>query len=119
MVILFGKNNAPFTYVAYMNEVLAKHTGKHALVYLEDIIIYSPTKVQHNEDLWSVLNTLLYNWLLAKLLKRMFYQQEFPFLRHIMSAKGINTNLKGVEATRQLLYPWNNSKIHTFLGMVA
>ena len=61
VVLNFGMTNAPSTFVTYMNEVFAKHIGKHALVYLDDIIVYSPTKEQHNKDLQAVLDTLKEN----------------------------------------------------------
>ncbi|KAJ9087614.1 hypothetical protein DSO57_1031398 [Entomophthora muscae] len=43
--------NAPSTFVTFMNKVFAPHIGKHALVYLDDIIVYSPLVEQHHKDL--------------------------------------------------------------------
>ena len=111
--------NAPSTFVTYMNEVFAKHIGKHALVYLDDIIVYSPSKEQHDKDLQAVLDTLKENRLLAKPSKCMFYQQELPFLGHIVSAEGIKPDPEKVEAIRQLPPPRNKSELRTFLGMIA
>lgn len=53
--------NIPSTFITYMNKVFAKHIREYALMYLDNIIIYSLTKEQHNKDIRALLNTLQEN----------------------------------------------------------
>lgn len=53
--------NAPSTFINYMNKIFAKHIGIWALIYLEDIIVYSLTMKQHQNDHAFVLETLKEN----------------------------------------------------------
>lgn len=112
-------DNAPFTFLTLINDVFAKNTCKHAIDNLDNIVIYSPTKARHNKDKWAVLDTLQESWLLAKPLKCMFYTREIPFIRHMLSAKGINPDYKKLESIRHIPPPKYKYKLHTSLGMIA
>ncbi len=46
-VMPFGLCNAPATFQCLMNHILRKYLGDFALVYLDDIIIYSKTWKGH------------------------------------------------------------------------
>ena len=57
----FGMTNAPSTFVTMMNDILREYLGKHVVVYLDDIIVYSKTEDQHFQDLKKTLNKLQTN----------------------------------------------------------
>ena len=75
VVLNFGMTNAPSTFLTYMNKVFKEHIGVRALIYLDDIIIYSPTKEQHLHDVKAVLETLKKNQLYVKPSKCSFFWQ--------------------------------------------
>lgn len=58
IVLDFRMTNAPSTFITYMNKVFTKHIGIQALIYLDNIIFYSLTKKQLQNDLTLVLKTL-------------------------------------------------------------
>ena len=53
-VLPFGLCNAPATFQRLMNTVLAGLTHKSCVVYLDDIVVASPTFEQHLKDLEEV-----------------------------------------------------------------
>jgi len=58
----FGLKNAPATFQRMMNNVLKDLINKHCLVYLDDIIIFSPNLEEHRKSLEKVFYQLqLYN----------------------------------------------------------
>ena len=88
--------NAPLTFVTFMNEVFQEHIGKRAIVYLDNIIIYSPNHDQHLKDVRLVLKTLRANQLVAKPSKCTFFSTKLLFLGHIISKDGIKPDPENI-----------------------
>lgn len=57
-VMPFGLCNAPATFQNAMNEILRPVIDKCALVYLDDVIIYSQSGEQHKKDIKKVMELL-------------------------------------------------------------
>ena len=57
-VLSFGLTNAPATFQRVMNQIFAPHIGKFLAVYLDDIVVYSPTPEKHVEHLRIVFELL-------------------------------------------------------------
>ena len=88
----FGLCNAPATFQHLMRRVL---TGLHwsvALVYLDDIIVFSPTIEEHFDRLEKFFQALRQAKLKVKPRKCHFFQSNIKYLRHIVSKKGISTD---------------------------
>jgi hypothetical protein len=71
-VMPFGLMNAPATFQGAMNTVLAPLLRKCVLVFLDDILVYSPTLETHVRHLRQVLQLLQQHKLHAKLSKCTF-----------------------------------------------
>lgn len=63
----FGLTNAPATFQSMMNNILRPYLDKFAIVYLDDIVIYSKTKEEYLEHVEKVLKALSDHRLYAKL----------------------------------------------------
>ena len=102
-----------------MNKVFAPHIVKHSLVYLDNIIVYSPLEEQHSKDLEAVFTTLRQHRLLAKPSKCQFFHEQVPSLGHVVSKDGIKPDVQKVCAISQMPSPKDKSELRTFLGMIV
>ena len=58
LIMLFGLNKAPTTFCNLMNDVLFDFLDSFVVVYLDDIVIYSPTLEDHLVHLEKVFDRL-------------------------------------------------------------
>ncbi|KAI3827879.1 hypothetical protein L1987_01967 [Smallanthus sonchifolius] len=81
-----------------MNRVCKPYLDKFVIVFIDDILIYSKTKVGHEQHLRLVLDLLLKEQLYAKFSKCEFWLKEVQFLGHIVNDKGIHVDPAKIEA---------------------
>jgi hypothetical protein len=55
VVVPFGLTNLPSTFMCFINSVLRKYLDNFVLVFVDDILVYSNTKEEHEEHLKMVL----------------------------------------------------------------
>ena len=72
----FGLTNAPVVFMCLMNNVLHKYLDKFVVVFIDDILIYSKTKEEHEEHLKIVLQVLREHQLYAKFSKCDFFKDK-------------------------------------------
>ena len=68
-VISFGLTNAPTVFMDYMNRIFRPYLDNFVVVFIDDILIYSRAKEEHEEHLKVVLRILRKKRLYAKLSK--------------------------------------------------
>jgi hypothetical protein len=73
VVVPFGLTNAPATFMCLMNNVIGKFLDKFVLVFIDDTIIYSKNREEHEEHLRLVLQVLREHQLYAKFSKCDFF----------------------------------------------
>ena len=116
-VVPFGLTNAPASFSNMMLRVLDPALDKWVVVYLDDLLIYSKTKVEHLKHLRSVLVLLRKNGLYAKLSKCSFMQEETEFLGHTITKEGLKTSDGLTKAIRNWPTPKNTKDVQQFLGL--
>ena len=100
-VMPFGLTNAPATFQCIMNEVLEPFLRKFVMVFLDDILIYSPSLEAHLSHLDQVFAKLREHKLYMKASKCSFAQHQLEYLGHIISCAGVSTNPSKTSAMLQ------------------
>ena len=96
-----GLSNAPASFQAYINKIVAKKLDVFVIVYLDDIFIYTKDEGKgHVEAVQWVLNLLHKNRLFANLKKCRFHQDKVRFLGYIVSAQGVQMEDESIELVR-------------------
>ena len=116
-VLCFGLSNAPATFQAVMNRVLAPFLDRFVLVYLDDIIIFSNTPEEHLVHLKAVLTRLRAEKLYVKMSKCTFRRPELEWLGHIVGRDGLRTNPAKVAALADYPAPRTLTELRSFLGL--
>ena len=98
IVMPFGLMNAPATFMDLMHRVLKHYLDQFFVVFVDDILIYSKSKVEHEDHLRVVLQILRDHQLYAKFRKCEFWLIEVKFLGHVVLASGVSVDPEKVEA---------------------
>ena len=89
MVMPFGLTNAPTAFMDLMNRVFQPYLDQFVVVFVDDILIYFQSEVDHEDHLRIVLQLLRDHQLYAKFSKCKFWLTEVGFLGHVVSASGV------------------------------
>ena len=119
LVLPFGLTNAPATFMHMMQSIFRKYLDEFVIVFLDDILIYSKTKEEHEEHVEKVLKLLRENKLYAKESKCEFFKSEVSFLGHVVSSKGISMEDHKVKAVKEWPVPKDVSDVRSFLGLAG
>ncbi|TIA84742.1 hypothetical protein E3P99_04121 [Wallemia hederae] len=117
MVMPFGLCNAPASFQYLMNSMLQEYLDDFAVVYLDDIMIYSKSREDHLHHLKLVFDKLKANQLYVKLKKCEFMQQEVEYLGHIVGNNKITPDTSKTKAIQEWEQPKNNVDVMSFMGL--
>ncbi|GJR17520.1 putative reverse transcriptase domain-containing protein [Tanacetum coccineum] len=118
-VMPFGLTNAPTIFMDLVNRVCKPYLDKFVIVFIDDILIYSKTKEDHEVHLGLVLELLRKEKLYAKFSKCEFWLQEVHFLGHVVNQNGIHVDPSKIEAVKNWKTPTTPSEIRSFLGLAG
>ncbi|GJS88213.1 putative nucleotidyltransferase, ribonuclease H [Tanacetum coccineum] len=88
-------------------------------VFIDDILVFSKSKEEHEEHLRTVLQILRQEKLYAKFSKCEFWLSKVAFLGHIVSAEGITMDPAKVEAITKWPRPTSVTEVRSFLGLAG
>jgi hypothetical protein len=97
LVMPFGFINTPAIFIDLMNQVFWLYLDNCVAVFIDDILVYSSSYLEHEQYLRNVLETLRENILYAKRDKYDFWLKEVIFWGHVISVGGIFMDPRKVE----------------------
>ncbi|GJV00263.1 putative reverse transcriptase domain-containing protein [Tanacetum coccineum] len=116
-VMPFGLMNAPAVFRNLMNRVCKPFLDKFVIVFIDDILIYSKNKKEHEEHLKASLELLKKEKLYAKFSKCEFWIPKVQFLGHMIDSQGIHVDPAKIESIKYWESPKTSTKIRQFLGV--
>ena len=113
----FGLKNAPATFQRTVDIIISRVKRHHALVYLDDVIIYSHDVGEHFNHVHGVISLLKNAGNSLKLTKCRFFESSVDYRCHVIRPGKLeiaSNNLKAIELAKT---PGNQTELKSFLGM--
>ena len=116
-MVPFGLAQAPAYFQLVMNKVLKEL--QFAMMYLDDIIIFSQAESQHLEHLEIIFSCLREAGLKMKCSKCDFFKSEIHYLGHLISPEGISPLPNKLDSIEHMPVPSSAKEIKQFLGLTG
>ncbi|GJR07691.1 putative reverse transcriptase domain-containing protein [Tanacetum coccineum] len=104
-VMPFGLTNAPTVFMDLMNRVCKPYLDRFVIVFIDDILIYSKSRKEHEGHLKLILNLLKKEELYAKFSKCEFWLSKVQFLGHVIDSEGIHVDPAKIEVIKDWASP--------------
>ena len=115
----YGLCNVPVTFQCLMQNCLGELNLSFAMVYLDDVIMYSEMLEDHLTWLQAVFDRFAHHRLKLKLSKCHFFKEEITYLGHEISAKGMLPGQKVVEEIALMGTPTMYRGVRKFIGAIG
>ncbi|GKD05940.1 putative reverse transcriptase domain-containing protein [Tanacetum coccineum] len=111
-VMPFGLTNALAVFMDLIYRVCKPYLDKFVIVFIDDILIYSKNKKEHEEHLKLILRLLKKEELYAKFSKCEFWLSKVQFLGHVIDSEGIHVDPAKIESIKDWASPKTPIEIH-------
>ena len=115
----YGLCNTLATFQRLMQNCLAELNLTYALIYLDNVIVFSHTEEEHLHHLRVVFGQFLEHRLKLKPSKCHFLQDKITFLGHEISADGMRPGTANLKAIAEMAPPKTYTEIRRFTGMTG
>jgi len=119
LVIFFGITNSPATFQTMMNDIFQNLIAEGiVVVYLDDILIFTKTKEEHERAVRQVLQVLKENKLFLRPEKCEFCKQQIEYLGLVILENKVSMDPVKVAGVQEWPTPENKTDVQAFLGFV-
>jgi hypothetical protein len=116
----FGLTNAPATQQRLVDQLFYGPEFEHKVfVYIDDIIIVSPTFEEHISLLVRVRDKLKTANLTINFEKSQFFRKQLKYLGYVVDSNGLHADPEKVEAIVSYPTPKNRKEVRRFLGTAS
>ena len=115
----YGLCNVPATFQHLMQNCLRELNLQFALIYLDNVIVYSRMQEDHLTCLQAVLDHFAHHGLKLKPSKCHFFKENITYLGHEKSAKGMLPGQEGIQKIANMGPPTTVTGIRKFVGAVG
>ncbi|GKD58572.1 putative reverse transcriptase domain-containing protein [Tanacetum coccineum] len=116
-VMPFGLTNAPAVFMDLMNHVCNLYLDKFMIVFIDDILICSRNKEEHEDHLRIILELLKKEKLYANFSKCDFWISTVQFLGHVIDNRGIHVDPAKIKAVKDWASPTTSTEIPLILAL--
>ncbi|GJU54474.1 putative reverse transcriptase domain-containing protein [Tanacetum coccineum] len=102
-----------------LNRVCKPYLDKFVIVFIDDILIYSKDKKEHEEHLKAILELLKKEELYAKFSKCKFWIPKVQFLGHVIESQCIHVDPAKIKFIKDWASPKTPTKIPQFFGLAG
>jgi hypothetical protein len=96
--------------------VLRDFLGKSVIVFIDDILVYSKTRDEHEKTLREVMEVLQQNELYLKNKKCEFFRKKVTFLGHVISHNTVEMDQNKIQIVREWGELETKTDVQRFLG---
>ena len=118
-VMPFELTNALAAFIDLMHKVFQPYLDQFVVVFVDDILIYSQSKWEHEYHLRIILQLPRDHQFYAKFSKCEFWLTKVRFLGHVVSASGVSMDPEKVEVVMSCKRPKSVFEIRSFLGLAG
>jgi hypothetical protein len=115
----FGLRNGPSIFQRVMQGILSPYLWLFALVYIDDIVVYSKSYEEHIDHLDQVLGAIENAGITLSPAKCHLFYSSILLLGHKVSRLGLSMHLEKVKAILELERPKKLAQLQAFLGMAV
>ena len=94
-----------------MNRVFHEYLDSFVIVFIDDILIYSKSREEHEQHLRMILQVPKEHQLYAKFSKYEFFLRSMTFLCHVVTDQGVEVYPKKVELVKNWPRPLTPTNI--------
>ncbi|KAL0183658.1 hypothetical protein M9458_019354, partial [Cirrhinus mrigala] len=116
LIMPYGLANAPSVFQDFMHEIFREYLDKFLVIYIDDILIYSPSLQDHRLHVRKVLSKLREFHLFLMAEKCTFHQSHTQFLGYHIDASGVSMDNSKIEAIVNWPAPSTVKELQRFLG---
>ena len=113
----FGLRNAGATFQRFMNSIF--NNSMFIFVYLDDVLIFSPSLEEHKRHIEYVMDVLAKYNLQIAIEKCEFFKNEIEFLGVKLSKDGISPEPDKISTIDEFLLPEKPTMLRRYLGMIG
>nr|GFC08692.1 putative reverse transcriptase domain-containing protein [Tanacetum cinerariifolium] len=118
-VMPFSLTNTSAVFMDLMNRVCKPYLDRFVIVFIDDILIYSKNRKEHEGYLKLFLKLLNKEELYAKFSKCKFWLSKVQILGHVIDSEGIHVDPAKIEAIKDWESPKTPNEIRQFLGLAS